>query len=327
MNCFSLIFLLFVVTISFSILFIRIYSIFRRFIPQNLPRKELNESLLCFNEDLILKLQREQWNKAKEEVLGIKDWTNIQAKDMTFYRKSFGTVDLRLNQVAKNHETLVYYRLFKNANDLIRSLITQYGYHLDNQDYLFKAQNCFKEDCSHRKVHYLSHSDLKNKYFSMRHKRFPFTFVREPILRFISGMTEIEYRIKENNITNIPFKAEVGTSQRFIEFVNFLLLSEGSAKLYSDYPSLETIHITPMIGALSLASRVEATQLKFYKVENFSAEWEKMTNDMGVKKLNALFTQRSKNQLNSHPSSNDPLNTTYAAKSFLSRGSIEAFAM
>ena len=100
------------------------------------------EPAYCLNEDIIMHIQRQQWAKARQEIFGT-DQSGFQGEDMEFYRKVFGTVELVLDdnmvktgRTASSNDTklhsLVYYRIFKNANDNIRSLMLEYAFQLDN---------------------------------------------------------------------------------------------------------------------------------------------------------------------------------------------------
>jgi len=71
---------------------------------------------------------------------------------------------------------------------------------------------------------------------------------------------------------------------------------------------------------------VEALHL--YHLENFTSEWDAMVADSGYHSLKSLYTKVSpKLSIVRHPTSEDPLLTTMAAKSFLSHANDDVFAL
>ena len=132
--------------------------------------------------------------------------------DMGFYQHSFGTVDvatvsttnilgqsLSTYNTGNGFSTVVYYRIWKNANDYIRGLLYQFAQKKKVMD--GETPHCVNlKDCAQQKGGKGGASEtmpgerLKSLFFPAALRRFPFTFVRDPLSRFISGYTEIEYR-------------------------------------------------------------------------------------------------------------------------------------
>ncbi len=293
-------------------------------------------SSLCYNQDIVLQIQRDQWAKAKLDIFG-SEQAGFHGSDMEFYKKTFGVVDVTLPRNTKDRQKkqfthLVYYRIFKNANDYIRSLLTEYAYVEDDHEREFISQNCYAPDqhCVHRYVHYLNPSTIKFQYVQQRQSRFIFTFIREPIDRFISAMTEIEYRLRGAETSrgarsNLPLQHPLGSQLRFQEFIKIILSSGGSKTLFRNMGKYEVIHIAPSLPTLILAEKVEGRPLKTFRIEEFDQNWHKLSRAVGIPKLNILQFNRSSAQKMMHPSSLDPFNTTLAAKSFLSHASADAF--
>lgn len=266
----------------------------------------------------ILFMQREQWSSARQEVLGSQQG-GFLGEDLEFYKRSFGTVE-----VALKASSLVYYRIFKNANDNIRSLLTQLAYHLDKDDKAFHGQNCYKEDCVHHRLHYRPPAAMQQAYFpsgnSRQQKRYAFTFVREPIHRFISAMTEIEYRARLT-AKLLPFHHPLGSAERVQEFIRVLLQSDASKGLFRN--TMEMVHLVPAIGTLMLAHKVEGRALRLFRLEAFDQHWAQLSNETALP-LNALYMKRTSKQWMDHASSKDPHGTTAMAKGFLSHASPDA---
>jgi hypothetical protein len=85
-------------------------------------------------------------------------------------------------------------------------------------------------------------------------------------------------------------KSSLGTSNRFYELINLLILENASGKLLrKSFINLDLGYIAPMTGTLLSALEQEHLlgfdPLRVYKIENFSEEWQKMASDSGIKSL------------------------------------------
>lgn len=274
------------------------------------------------------------------------------SKDMDFYNHHFGiasvekraaqTVDV--NSLSKQDETsndksnqnmrnppttLVYYRIWKNANDNIRRLLFHYS-SLSNfdettsspcnvvhsEDEAISDNSCI----GNMNIQYPSKNGaLKSWILSTSRRgdtsRFPFTFMRNPIDRFISGYTEIEYRLYRKIMKNgnnwLPLYSKVGTIERLKEFIRYVVAANGSRKILRDG---NMAHIAPQIGTLVMATNLEVSKLNIYKFENFYQEWLRLANDSGFSDtLTSVYRPRFQGH---HRSSFDPYNTTYISKLF-----------
>lgn len=284
---------------------------------------------ICSTEAGILNIQRDQWNKARLEVLGSSQ-VGFQGEDFEFYKRSFGAVELLLGNNKKKLNALVYYRIFKNANDNIRSMMLEHAYQIDGREEDYRRQNCTFNECVHRRMHYLTPDAVKSLYFPYHYKRFAFSFTREPISRFISAVTEIEYRmklaeLKKGKVKVMPFQSKLGSQLRFKEFIKMILLSGGSRSLFRDYADIEISHIIPQIPTILLAQKVEGDGFHIYRLADFDNDWSKMVNESQLTKLQSVYRGRGEREWNHHSSSLDPYGTTLAAKAFLSFASVDAF--
>jgi hypothetical protein len=168
-----------------------------------------------------------------------------KGEDFDFYRHNYGALDV-MTSVDNMHETIMYYRIYKNGNDYLRYLLYNFASHQDSQTKAAipnvkattnaktnakittntpkakvkaKAASaasaaavasaatsaaaaaaavpftqilyCKPDDCTHPRVEKVSGANLKHVFYSPRALRFPFTFVRHPILRFISAVKEV----------------------------------------------------------------------------------------------------------------------------------------
>jgi hypothetical protein len=285
-----------------------------------------NTAEICSDIRYILYMQREQWTRAREDLFSNKQ-SGFMDDDMDFYKRSFGVVEVTLLN-KKSFSELSYYRIYKSGNDNIRSLLSQLAYMLDNELSLFNAQNCYKDNCVHHRLHYKPPAAIKAFYISQYAKRFAFTFVREPIHRFMSAMTEIEYRAqklleRDPNRFVLPFQQPLGSTLRVQEFIRSILLSDASKVLFKN-KNMEMMHIVPMIGTLLAAHRVEGKPLRLYKLEQFAEEWQRLSKDSKLPMLLDIYNNRTSKQWNYHPTSQDPYRTKLAAKEFLSFASADA---
>jgi hypothetical protein len=281
----------------------------------------------CTSEEAILLVQRKQWLKAKEEVFG-----NSQvANDFEFYKRTFGVVRLMLGPNRRNLTSLAYYRIYKNGNDNIRSLLLEYAYSIDHRqsDYEHHCRNQ-SETCIHRRIQHFSPMAMNTLYPS-RHHRYAFAFTREPISRFLSAVTEIEYRMQEairrkGKHAALPlFQHARGSPLRFQEIVKFLLSNDGASSWFQKYRDLQLVHLVPQFPTILLGQKIEKNDFHIYRLDQFDEHWEMISNQTTAYSLQTLYLAHGKRDVQPHPTSLDPYNTTLAAKSFLSYSSLDAY--
>lgn len=133
-------------------------------------------------------------------------------------------------------EEAFYYRILKGGNEYIRYLIYRYAYYLGDS-FEYKANTCLLHECTDNNVHMMSPIELRSAYFSYhKYKRFPFTYVRNPMKRFISAYSEVEQIWSSDDRRKppsdlFPVIARVGSKERFEDFVNSLLSYFGKEDL------------------------------------------------------------------------------------------------
>eukprot|EP01036_Dinobryon_divergens_P025528 gene25528-34085_t len=211
-----------------------------------------------------------------------------------------------------------------NANDHIRTLLYNYEQRLCKgssklSDKILQCiPNCDFSCPSAYSYLNIMMKRLSTLFLSAKEKKFSFTFVREPLSRFISGMTEIEYRIQKNPSRQkyFEFKNELGSYQRFQEFVEFLLLHGDFRTFVDEHFNVEIAHIAPMIGTI-----LRDPAIHLYRIEDFDTELRRLTQDVGQPDLYDLHVLFGKRNLAPHNSSHDEFNISITSKSFLAHAS------
>ena len=192
------------------------------------------------------------------------------------------------------YSKIVYHRIWKNANNAIRKVLHKFAItnrYNEKEISVCKYKN--KADCFNQKA-----SKYKSLYssifFPLTEKSFSFTFVRNPVSRFISGYIEIEKSIKKQMILDLKYS--FGTIERFIEFINLILTANGSMKLFRE-KYIDISMIAPMIGTLIIGiktQRLGTNPFRAYKLENFDEDWKMMVSDSGYSKLYDLGLEMDK---------------------------------
>jgi hypothetical protein len=286
------------------------------YINNNNNYKKINDNSnnYCNNEKLLTYIQKDQFRLAKYEILSSGDdqteWNNFtriitkdKYDDFVFYTLNYGIVVFDLEELTntnnnhKNNKQLVYYRIYKNGNDNIRAHLYRVATLIGGGPFLNKGFehaccninydeknldpiSCSLDKCRHQYLQMIPAGRVLNQIISSKllNMRYAFTFIRHPLSRFISGYSEIEYRlsIKKNLIHYLPLFSKVGTIERFKEFIRMLINYEGSKTLFRNR-NTELEHIAPQIGVLFAASKTENKKLNLYRLENFNEEWKKLS--------------------------------------------------
>lgn len=304
-------------------------------------RTPLLEKQLCKSRSLMVSVQRHQLELAREELqedlsLSMERLRAMtgQLLDFQFYMFNFGTTDVeivhprvslsiaRQQQQRDNkggYTAIIYYRLVKAGNDRIRNMLYKFAYRngFHERDY----SNCLGQDCRHSSG--VAEQEKHRKpgvvdfFLPPTIRRYPFTFAREPLARFISGYKEIEYRTamaaSQGKPSWLLFSSATGTAERFKEFVRFILLHNGSGKLLS-YPGTDELyHVAPLIGTLQQASQMEHSPLRLFKLETMEADWGRLARDVGQPNLWKVWSEK----FEAHASATDPLRSAATAWEFL----------
>jgi len=152
--------------------------------------------LVCFDRELIIAIQRDQIEKARDNIFRyyVKSNLNISTgDDLSLYFHHFETLEVSVrSSETKRYNLIAYYRIYKNANDNIRTLLYNFEVAKRNKFKNPRFHSCIADDCHHPKITKVQKPKLKYlAYFSHERKRFPFVFVRDPLQRLISAITEV----------------------------------------------------------------------------------------------------------------------------------------
>lgn len=269
------------------------------------------KKVACSSDKIIDHLQREQWLKAVAEVFEGKVYLHISDKDLGFYHHVHGGMVVHLTSITeagKNYSSLVYHRIPNSANHVIQSLLLELAYMKSHQQTQLNGLPCIKQqNCAHKDVEFLSHNSLRHYlvFESDATSRLAFTFVRDPIQRFLSAFTEIDMlqtRMKQAKIAKIPFKQPRRSFLRFTEFVDHLLVKGPSSLLFKEYEEVGISMIAPMVGPLSFMRTVESeddTQknlkrgLQVFHYENFFADWLSLAEISHIPELAVIAQHRN----------------------------------
>lgn len=289
----------------------------------------------CHDLDAVIFLQQRQWLTAAA-LLMPNVTISMNDKDFGLYDELYGAISIQLkpSQAADilSPSSLVYYRIFKSGNDNIRSLLHEYAFILTNETAKFSKSGCPQsKNCAHNLVHRITAGnlryDLPTAGLVPYTPRFAFTFVREPILRFVSALNEVEYRgqVHTDRLSALPVHAPLGTLERLQEWMRVILLSAGSQSWLRLYGAIELGHIAPQIGTILFASALEEQEghtFHLYHIERFQQEWQRLAKEANLSSLGDLVVKRK--HWHKHKASSDPFNTSYVALSFLSLASFDA---
>lgn len=277
--------------------------------PPSLPSSLKQEERLllygyCTNEDTLSAVQREMYRKSRAEVMGNGyDGSTGRWAGAAFYENHFGGVEVDLlNNANDTFRTLFYYQIYKNGNLNIID-------HLNRFSKLYKGiRECQKEIYCSRLTSLdaramektISYKDITSffkdspKSVLAPRDRFAFTFVRDPMSRFISGYAEIENIIKENKINTdkLHLFAELGSGRRFEEFI-ISLLAENGAKDYLqvlEHSAAHASYIAPQIGTLLFATLRENEPVRLYRLEKFAEEFSRLVADSKMERLAEVYS-------------------------------------
>ena len=220
------------------------------------------EMQICSDDAAIKHLQSIQLRKARIEVFAgntKKGFTSISGDDLGFYHRNFGAMMIKAKASRSRYTKILYYRIWKSANNAIRKILHMYARSNSYNERNYEACKLKQQsDCfSQSKFPSDSNSLFDRLFLPLQEKTFSFTFVRNPFSRLLSAYIEIERSIsnangkKGNDPILVDFKHPVGSYERFIEFINFILLSNGSMKLFRER-HVDMSMAAPMIGTLVL---------------------------------------------------------------------------
>jgi hypothetical protein len=298
---------------------------------KRVEKTALTEKKVCKSLDLMLETQRRLIEKAREEL----SWSEMNREadffgfadkredtlrnfDFGFYTYGEGTMDVELVRrgtdpsylTGSGFTSIIYYRISKAANDQIRAMLFDFAYR--NGFHEKSLILCSKlDECINSAVQEKETEPTHAFFFPARLRRFPFTFVREPLERFVAGYREIVFRMPLHS----PHMKKNSTADRFKEFVRLILLHNGSRKLFR-YPGVQMGHVAPAIATLQQAHSRESIPLRLYHLETFEQDWHKLTDEVHQPSLWQSWS--GARQRFPHETRLDPQNSSASAWEFLS---------
>ena len=298
---------------------------------------------LCSDLNIALKITKFEYHLAQLEVYKYESKSaqfgritddNYYSCNSSIHQSVYGHVTLSRSNLHRGIKFLRYFILRKNANTYIRSILNHFQIFGEDHQKLTMTVTPRNKNFQLFPNGSISSNDAAiNPSYS--NSTFSFTFVRDPISRFISGYTEVEYRwftdprLSRFNSTvtadlRRPFfqtNSPVGSVQRVKDFIHMLLLSNGSkcASVFNnsakDFDDATLNHIAPMTSTLIWAKKSSPSHpLRLYKLERFNHEWERLARESSFQ---SLAKAKASTPLNRHGSSDDPFNTSRAAQLLL----------
>lgn len=313
------------------------------FPPLYTPNNQFSE--YCEDIKTIEAVQRFQFRKARQEVFGHDGHGTIRHNDeIPIYSHTYGSISIDIsNTIEKNISTLTYYTIWRNGHKNITEHLKWFSSLYNTSS----TENCpINQTCSSIVIKSIEENEKKERKKKLTKKerllnklkynkthgapaklsnfnktRFAFAFIRDPVKRFISGYSELEYRLNNKKITKdhkIPTNivlGKLGSQKRFKEFFRVVLHSTGSKDFLQDLV-MDFKLIVPQIGSLIDASKKEfkitdeTPKIHLYRLENFDEEWNNIATESKFKRLNEIGLNKTLPPLKS---SSDPLNTTKKA--------------
>ena len=306
----------------------------------------VNSSRVCYDKLFLFQLQMRQFEMARLELKEVHILTTLNdsfawlpkyhpTNNMNFYNQNYGIFGFEgIGKSKKSglmkRKLLYYYRIWKGGSVHILSLL--YKYSLTKKAPYFPC--LWVGENIQRRLLNITHSNFSRVFVkcmedhpvrqkSVRQKinyssrdHFSFTFVRNPLSRFISAYTEIEDQIFSNTYLSTRFlTSPVGSEQRFLEFVRLVIASNGSDILFTNPYNTQMLHIAPQIGTLHYALEMEGGHINLFHLgDNFNSNWAQMADASGFPGLADLSDMK---QAFPHSSSEDKYGTTLAARGAL----------
>ena len=234
---------------------------------------------LCRSRSLLSHIQRLQLSRARLEV-GLHDVRPNASSHMGFYTYSYGETELYTG-----FQALIYYRIYKNGNDMIRNILKSVSLTLR---------------LSLREVSPTLNVNLRDKTCGQSTTRIPFTFFRDPMSRFVSAYGEYEVylesmcpythrprlykmcRIIHDLVHTVYVKSAVGTVTRVKEMIRMILHYDGSSSQMIRELGYDISHFFAQVNVLLIAGNAEAVPLQQYKIEQFQQDWERFANSTPI---------------------------------------------
>ena len=196
-----------------------------------------SNSDLCFDGNKVQKFQSFEYSIARREILNsaiLFKWTH---NDGNIYNYSF-------------HEKEIFYSGKILRNFVIWKCASTYIYKLLRQAGTF-VKNPYSSLSNDDELPFLTICESNTT------QSYNFAFLRNPMTRFISGYTQLDYAMTKykRHSEHVDFivlnlKFHYGSVERFQELIEYILNSNMSAEIFSFKKAVDVAHVAPMIGII-----------------------------------------------------------------------------
>ena len=293
---------------------------------------------MCFNQSRVVEIQAKNLYEIRKVILpnSVKNdvtYENFLKDSYSYYtwpyaRRYFNITKLRnllphqssLHRASGGKDGIVFYEIYKNANTNLRYYFCNYAHYITKNFSHMCTSDIFLD-------YYVCNIDRLTPWISIDHHRrvshdhsalidFNFAITRNPLDRFLSAYTEIEYRkewelyishhingthMVETKI--IEPKAAFGRIERFQEFIKILVrdIAPVARHLGSSYH-----HASPVIGTLQEAYAADLRIPNLYRLEHFDAEMKRFAAESGLTGFDSSYRICKNRDFAAHASSSDP---------------------
>ena len=186
-------------------------------IPED-PRK-LWDTHVCLIPQLFSIFQREQWNKAREEIRRfdvnrvMNSYTRPKSGDLGYdpHNLKFYLHPYYLFRMKSNGHILNYFTIYKAASTYVHNLLADFCKNIDKHKRLCSWSELYLFDWMMKK------DRMKREQISLRktdgQSQYSFAIVRDPLARFISGFTELEQRRRDKKANETKISSKIAVHQ------------------------------------------------------------------------------------------------------------------
>ena len=237
-------------------------------------RSAAESELICDQLVSVQQFQLQQWEKMYSELNMTGSLLQTRKDSQSIGRFYVFPWEVYLKQIPDDDSTssksVLYFSIWKAANNLIRERLSMFVNPEKTVSYV-------------RGLKFGDHvrgKQMKGRDFSDSSKYFAFTFIKDPIKRFVSGFSEIEQR--SNRKAWIPGGGNIWHPLRIQNFITYVIFDNQMKFGQFD----KYLHVSPISGIFQVARQKFNTQLHLYRIENLTSEWQRLYADSGISRFN-----------------------------------------